>query len=90
MKGPHRLSAWAAVFLAGCGGGDALDPEPQPSPPAAPPPAPIAASVVIETRKIIQDYLSGAELDFNEWAGTDTLIIRPGLESPVIRVTARQ
>ena len=90
MKGPRRLSAWAAVLLAGCGGGDALDPEPQPSPPAAPPPAPIAASVVIETRKIIQDYLSGAELDFNEWAGTDTLIIRPGLESPVIRVTARQ
>ncbi|MDE2945249.1 MAG: hypothetical protein OXT63_13745 [Gemmatimonadota bacterium] len=90
MKGPRRLSAWAAVLLAGCGGGDALDPEPQPSPPAAPPPAPIAASVVIETRKIIQDYLSGAELDFDEWAGTDTLIIRPGLESPVIRVTARQ
>lgn len=46
--------------------------------------------MVIETRKIIQDFLSGVELDFNEWVGTDTLIIRPGLTSPVIRVTARQ
>jgi len=90
MKGPRRIGAGVAVFLAGCGGGDTLDPEPQPIPPAAPPPAPIAASVVIETRKIIQDYLSGVELDFNEWASTDTLIIRPGLTSPVIRVTARQ
>lgn len=90
MKGPRRLSAWVVVFLAGCGGGGMLDPEPQPSPPVAPPPEPVAASVVIETRKIIQDYLSGAELDFDEWVGTDTLIIRPGLTSPVIRVTARQ
>ncbi|MDE2720868.1 hypothetical protein [Candidatus Palauibacter polyketidifaciens] len=90
MKGPYRISAWLVVFLAGCGGDDTLDPEPQPTPPAAPPPAPIAASVVIETRKIVQDYLSGVELDFNEWASTDTLIIRPGLTSPVIRVTARQ
>ncbi|WP_419859188.1 hypothetical protein [Candidatus Palauibacter irciniicola] len=90
MKGPRRLGACVAVLLAGCGGDDTLDPAPQPTPPAAPPPAPIAASVVIETRKIIQDYLSGVELDFNEWASTDTLIIRPGLTSPVIRVTARQ
>ena len=90
MKGPRRISAWVVVFLAGCGGGDTLDPEPPPSPPVAPPPAPIAASVVIETRKIIQDFLSGVELDFKEWVGTDTLIIRPGLTSPVIRVTARQ
>ncbi len=78
------------MLAIGCGGGDTLDPEPPPAPPPALPPAPAAASVVIETRKIIQDYLSGAELDFNEWASTDTLIIRPGLRSPVIRVTARQ
>ncbi|MCY3698593.1 MAG: hypothetical protein OXH46_02995 [Gemmatimonadetes bacterium] len=90
MKGPRRISAWVVVLLVGCDGGDALDPAPQPTPPAAPPPTPVAASVVIETRKIIQDYLSGVELDFNEWASTDTLIIRPGLTSPVIRVTARQ
>lgn len=50
----------------------------------------MAASVVIETRKILNDYLSDIELDFNEWVSTDTLIIRPGLKSPVIRVTARQ
>ncbi len=89
MTGPRRLSGWV-VFLAACGGGDALDPEPAPSPPPAPPPAPIAASVVIETRKIELDFLSGIDLNFSEWAGTDTLIIRPGLTSPVIRVTARQ
>lgn len=89
MRGPRRLSAWV-VFLAGCGGGDALDPEPAPSPRPAPPPAPIAASVVIETRKIELDFLSGIDLDFSEWANTDTLIIRPGLNSPVIRVTASQ
>ncbi len=63
-----------------------------PPPPVAPPPPPppIAASVVIETRKIIKDYLSDVVLDFNEWVSADTLIIRPGLTSPVIRVTAKQ
>ncbi len=64
-----------------------------PSPPPVappPPPPPIAASVVIETRKIIKDYLSDVVLDFNEWVSADTLIIRPGLTSPVIRVTAKQ
>ena len=46
--------------------------------------------MVIETRKIIKDYLSDVVLDFNEWVSADTLIIRPGLTSPVIRVTAKQ
>ena len=63
---------------------------PPPPPVAPPPPPPIAASVVIETRKIIKDYLSDVVLDFNEWVSADTLIIRPGLTSPVIRVTAKQ
>ena len=44
--------------------------------------------MVIETRKILNDYLSNVELDFGEWVGTDTLIIRTGLTSPVLRVTA--
>ena len=63
---------------------------PPPPPVAPPPPPPIAASVVIETRKIIKDYLSDVVLDFNEWVSADTLIIRPGLTSPAIRVTAKQ
>ncbi len=84
----RRTSAWVAVLLAACDGG-ATVPSPPPAAPPPPPPPPLAASVVIETRKILIDYLSDVELDLNEWVRTDTLIIRPGLTSPVIRVTAR-
>ena len=87
MNKLRRTSIWVVVLLAACESDSTLVPAP---PPVAPPPAPLAASVVIETRKIIQDYLSGVELDFSEWQSTDTLLIRPGLTSPVIRVTARQ
>lgn len=83
------VSAWVVLLLAACESGGTMLPAPPPVAPT-PPPTPIAASVVIETRKIIQDYLSDVELDFNEWVSTDTLIIRPGLTSPVLRVTARQ
>ncbi len=86
----RRISAWFVVLLAACDGGTMVPPLTPPVAPPPPPPPPIAASVVIETRKIKQDYLSGVELDFTDWASTDTLIIRPGLTSPVIRVTARQ
>lgn len=85
----RRTSAWIAVLLAACDGG-AMVPSPPPAAPPPPPPPPVAANVVIETRKILNDYLSDIELDFDEWESTDTLIIRPGLRSPVIRVTARQ
>ena len=89
VKKLRRLCTCLLLLLAACDGGTMVPP---PAPPVAPPPpsAPLAASVVIETRKIIRDYLSGVELDFSEWQSTDTLIIRPGLTSPVIRVTARQ
>ena len=89
MNKLRRMSPWVVVLLVACDGDDTMVP---PLPPAAPPPPPppIAASVVIEARKIKQDFLSGVELDFSQWARTDTLIIRPGLTSPVLRVTARQ
>ncbi len=90
VKKLRRTSACVLALLAACEGGGTMVPTPTPPAAPPPPPAPVAASVVIETRKIIQDYLSGVELDFTEWQSTDTLIIRPGLTSPVIRVTARQ
>ncbi len=90
MRRRHWSGVWVVVLLAGCGDGGTTVPSPPPAAPPPPPPPPLAANVVIETRKILNDYLSDIELDFNEWVSTDTLIIRPGLRSPVIRVTARQ
>ena len=89
MKKLRPTSAWIVVLLVACGDG-AVVPSPPPAAPPPPPQPPLAANVVIETRKILNDYLSDIELDFSEWVSTDTLIIRPGLRSPVIRVTARQ
>ena len=90
MRRQHWSGVWVFVLLSGCGDGGTTVPSPPPAAPPPPPPPPLAANVVIETRKILNDYLSDIELDFNEWVNTDTLIIRPGLKSPVIRVTARQ
>lgn len=89
VKKLRRISVWFVVLLAACEGAGTMVPPPPPVAPP-PPPSPLAASVVIETRKILTDYLSDVELDFNEWERRDTLIIRPGLGSPALRVTARQ
>lgn len=86
MKGPRRLSVWVVVFLAGCEGGDTLDPRAEPpSSPAAPDPPPAAASLVIEVPKVLEDRLTHALVDLNEWVSADTTFI----DYSVIRVTAR-
>ena len=86
MKGQSRLSASVVILLAGCEGGDTFNPRAEPpSSPAAPDPSPAAASLVIEVPKVLEDRLTHAVVDFNEWVSADTTF----LGYSVIRVTAR-
>ncbi|MYL06444.1 MAG: hypothetical protein F4012_06420, partial [Gemmatimonadales bacterium] len=86
MKGPRGLSVWVVVFLAGCEGGDTFNPRAEPpSSPAAPDPPPAAASLVIEVPKVLEDRLTHALVDLNEWVSADTTFF----DYSVIRVTAR-